>query len=150
MFRSRRAIAATLVLAFLPALSLAAQIDARMLRQPDVSATQLAFVYAGDIWIASRSGGVAQRLSSPAGEESFPRFSPDGHEIAFTGDYDGNQDIYVMPAAGGVADDPSQIVKGVDPQLEAAIQEVTKELQQHPYTAPKRPPYQNRTPQGKP
>jgi tricorn protease len=49
-----------------------------------------------------------------------------------------------------VADDPSQMVKGVDPQLEAAIQEVTKELQQHPYTAPKRPPYQNRTPQGKP
>jgi tricorn protease len=49
-----------------------------------------------------------------------------------------------------VADDPSQMVKGVDPQLEAAIQEVTRELQQHPYTAPKRPPYQNRTPQGKP
>jgi tricorn protease len=79
-----------------------AQIDARMLRQPDVSATQVAFVYAGDIWIAAKSGGTAQRLSSPAGEESFPRFSPDGKEIAFTGDYDGNQDIYVMPAAGGL------------------------------------------------
>jgi tricorn protease len=79
-----------------------AQIDARMLRQPDVSATQIAFVYAGDIWIVAKSGGVAQRLSSPAGEESFPRFSPDGKEIAFTGDYDGNQDVYVMPTGGGV------------------------------------------------
>ncbi|MGH7583750.1 MAG: S41 family peptidase, partial [Gemmatimonadales bacterium] len=82
--------------------ALSAQIDARMLRQPAVSATQIAFVYAGDIWITGISGGVAQRLSSPAGEESFPRFSPDGHEIAFTGDYDGNEDIYVMPAAGGI------------------------------------------------
>ena len=79
-----------------------AQIDARMLRQPDVSATQIAFVYAGDVWLAPKAGGLAARLSSPAGEESFPRFSPDGKEIAFTGDYDGNQDIYVMPVTGGV------------------------------------------------
>jgi tricorn protease len=83
-------------------LSLNAQIDARLLRQPDVSATQIAFVYAGDIWLAPKAGGVAVRLSSPRGEESFPRFSPDGKEIAFTGDYDGNQDIYVMPSGGGV------------------------------------------------
>ena len=54
----------------------AAQIDARMLRQPDVSATQIAFVYAGDIWVVPKTGGVAVRLSSPRGEESFPRFSP--------------------------------------------------------------------------
>ena len=80
----------------------AAQIDARMLRQPDVSPTQIAFVYAGDVWLAPKAGGLAARLSSPAGEESFPRFSPDGKEIAFTGDYDGNQDIYVMPVGGGV------------------------------------------------
>lgn len=90
------------LLAFAVPASAAAQIDARMLRQPDVSATQIAFVYGGDVWVVSKSGGVASRLSSPAGEESFPRFSPDGREIAFTGDYDGNQDIYVMPAAGGV------------------------------------------------
>ena len=56
----------------------AAQIDARMFRQPDVSATQIAFVYAGDIWLVPKSGGIATRLSSPPGEESFPRFSPDG------------------------------------------------------------------------
>jgi len=53
-------------------------IDARMMRYPDVSATQIAFVYAGDIWVAPKSGGPALRLSSPKGEESFPRFSPDG------------------------------------------------------------------------
>ena len=83
-------------------LSLNAQIDARLLRQADVSATQIAFVYAGDIWLAPKAGGIAVRLSSPRGEESFPRFSPDGKELAFTGDYDGNQDIYVMSAGGGV------------------------------------------------
>ncbi|MGI9175647.1 MAG: S41 family peptidase, partial [Rhodothermales bacterium] len=78
-----------------------AQIDARMLRQPDVSATHIAFVYAGDIWVVPKEGGTANRLSSPRGEESFPRFSPDGQEIAFSANYDGNTDLYVMPATGG-------------------------------------------------
>src|SRR3989475_2590207 len=77
-------------------------IDARMLRYPDVSATQIVFSYAGDIWVASKSGGLAQRLSSPKGEEIFPRFSPDGSQIAFSGNYDGNLDIYVVPAIGGL------------------------------------------------
>jgi len=76
--------------------------NARMLRYPDVSATQIVFVYAGDIWVAPKTGGVAQRLSSPRGEETFPRFSPDGSQIAFSGNYDGNMDIYVIPAAGGL------------------------------------------------
>jgi tricorn protease len=79
-----------------------ARLDARMMRQPAVSATQIAFVYAGDIWVVEKTGGVAVRLSSPKGEESFPRFSPDGSLLAFTGDYDGNEDIYVMPADGGL------------------------------------------------
>src|ERR1035437_4690600 len=79
-----------------------ARIDARMMRQPAVSATQIAFVYAGDIWLVDKSGGVAVRISSPKGEESFPRFSPDGTRLAFTGDYDGNEDIYLMPATGGL------------------------------------------------
>ncbi|HEY6167472.1 MAG TPA: PDZ domain-containing protein, partial [Verrucomicrobiae bacterium] len=78
------------------------QLDARLMRQADVSATQIAFVYAGDIWVAPKSGGTAVRLSSPRGEESFPRFSPDGSQIAFSGNYDGNTDIYVVPAAGGL------------------------------------------------
>lgn len=76
-------------------------VDARMLRYPDVSRTHIAFVYAGDIWIVPKTGGAAQRLSSPPGEESVPRFSPDGARIAFTANYDGNQDIYVMDAFGG-------------------------------------------------
>jgi len=78
------------------------RIDARMMRQPDVSATQIAFVYAGDIWVAPKGGGQAVRLSSPRGEESFPKFSPDGSLIAFSGNYDGNMDIYVVAAAGGL------------------------------------------------
>jgi tricorn protease len=79
-----------------------ARIDARMMRQPAVSATQIAFVYAGDIWLVDKNGGVAVRISSPKGEESFPRFSPDGTLLAFSGDYDGNEDIYVMPVTGGL------------------------------------------------
>jgi tricorn protease len=77
-------------------------VDARMLRYPDVSANQIAFVYAGDIWVAPKTGGAALRLSSPKGEESFPRFSPDGAQIAFSGNYDGNTDIYVVPSTGGL------------------------------------------------
>ncbi|MGC3959398.1 MAG: hypothetical protein QM813_16065 [Verrucomicrobiota bacterium] len=73
-----------------------------MMRQPDVSATHIAFVYAGDIWVAPKTGGEAVRLSSPRGEESFPKFSPDGSTIAFSGNYDGNTDIYTMPMTGGV------------------------------------------------
>lgn len=80
---------------------LIAQIDARMFRYPDVSATHITFVYAGDIWIVPKEGGLANRLSSPEGEESFPRFSPDGRYIAFSGNYEGNTDIYLIPALGG-------------------------------------------------
>jgi len=81
--------------------SINAQIDARMFRYPDVSKTHITFVYAGDIWIVEKSGGLAHRLSSPKGEEMFPRFSPDGDKIAFSGNYDGNTDVYVVPALGG-------------------------------------------------
>jgi len=77
-------------------------VDARLMRDPAVSETQIAFVYAGDIWIVAKIGGTAQRLSSPGGEESAPRFSPDGRRIAFTGNYDGNSDIYVIDVLGGL------------------------------------------------
>jgi len=77
-------------------------VSARILRYPAVSQTQIAFAYAGDIWLAPKTGGQATRLSSPRGEESFPRFSPDGTRLAFSGHYDGNLDIYVVPVTGGV------------------------------------------------
>ena len=77
------------------------RIDARMMQMPAVSATQIAFVYAGDIWIVPKAGGAAARLSSPRGTEQFPRFSPDGAEVAFSGNYEGNVDLYVMPVGGG-------------------------------------------------
>jgi tricorn protease len=90
------ALLATAAFAELPA-----QVSARMFRYPDVSATHIAFAYAGDVWVVPKSGGVAQRLSSPRGEESFPRFSPDGTKLAYSAAYDGNQEVYVIPAMGG-------------------------------------------------
>ncbi|MCX8038730.1 MAG: PDZ domain-containing protein [Candidatus Sumerlaeia bacterium] len=72
-----------------------------LLRHPTVSATHVAFQYAGDIWIAPRTGGTARRLTVHEGLETRPRFSPDGRWIAFSGDYDGNTDVYLLPAEGG-------------------------------------------------
>ena len=91
----------SLLLACAPARAAFAQIDARMLRYPAVSKTQIAFVYAGDVWLVGKSGGAAVRLTSSPGEESFPRFSPDGTKVAYSASYDGNVDVFVIPAAGG-------------------------------------------------
>ena len=91
----------TFILLLAAAAPASAQIDARMFRYPAISADKIAFVYAGDIWLVAKTGGTASRLSSPAGEELFPRFSPDGTKLAFTADYDGNSDVYVMPVTGG-------------------------------------------------
>jgi tricorn protease len=82
--------------------SLFAQIDAGLFRYPDVSAAQIVFSYANDIWILPKEGGTALKLSSPPGVESYPKFSPDGKSIAFSGNYDGNSDVYVIPSTGGV------------------------------------------------
>ena len=82
--------------------NLFAQIDAGLFRYPDVSSTQIVFSYANDIWIIPKDGGTALKLSSPPGVESYPKFSPDGKSIAFTGNYDGNSDVYVIPSNGGV------------------------------------------------
>jgi len=73
-----------------------------ILRFPTVSKTQIVFNYGGDLWIVSRDGGEARRLTSGVGVETIPSFSPDGTQVAFTGEYDGNLDVYVVPAAGGV------------------------------------------------
>ncbi|MEA3209806.1 MAG: tricorn protease [Chthoniobacter sp.] len=77
------------------------RINAHLMQMPAVSQTQIAFVFAGDIWIAPKAGGAALRLSSPRGTEQFPRFSPDGTLLGFSGNYEGNTDIYVIPVTGG-------------------------------------------------
>ncbi len=73
-----------------------------MLRYPDVSKTHIVFVYANDLWLVPRDGGMATPLASPPGQEEFPRFSPDGRTIAFVGNYDGNRDLYTIATEGGV------------------------------------------------
>ena len=73
-----------------------------LLQRPTLSRTQIVFSYAGDLWIVGRDGGEARQLTTGAGIETDPLFSPDGTLIAFTGEYEGNQDVYVVPAAGGV------------------------------------------------
>ena len=75
--------------------------EGRLMRFPDVHKDKVAFVYGGDIWLASTSGGVARRVTEHPGRELFPKFSPDGKWIAFTAQYDGNFNVYVMPAEGG-------------------------------------------------
>ena len=72
-----------------------------LLRQPDISANGLAFVYAGDIWVAARDGSNPRRLTSHPAEENNPKFSPDGNYIAFAAEYENNQDIYVIATNGG-------------------------------------------------
>jgi tricorn protease len=76
--------------------------DARLASEPAISASQLAFAYANDLWIGDRDGTNIRRLTSHVGTESGPAFSPDGSQIAFTGRYEGNIDVYVVPAQGGV------------------------------------------------
>ena len=73
-----------------------------LLRNPSIRREQIAFVYAGDIWVVGREGGDARRLTAGTGIETDPVFSPDGRLIAFTGEYEGNTDAYVVEAAGGV------------------------------------------------
>lgn len=72
-----------------------------MLRQPALSAERLAFVYAGDIWVADRNGANPRRLTADPAEEDTPVFSPDGSRIAYRANYEGNSDVYVIPAEGG-------------------------------------------------
>jgi len=86
----------------LTSLTLFAQVDARMMQNPDVSKTHIVFTYGGDIWIVPKEGGTALKLSSPAGQELFAKFSPDGSQIAYNGIYNGNFDVYVIPTMGGL------------------------------------------------
>src|SRR5476649_1651038 len=70
-------------------------------RSPTMNKTDIVFAFAGDLWKVSRGGGAADRLTSGIGTEGSPKFSPDGNWIAFTGEYDGNVDVFVIPASGG-------------------------------------------------
>lgn len=75
--------------------------EARLLRFPAIYNNQIVFTYAGDLYTVENTGGIARKLTNDAGFEMFARFSPDGKSIAFTGQYDGNTEVYLMPASGG-------------------------------------------------
>jgi len=89
-------LAACAGIAILPSLA-----QTKLLRFPDIHAEKVVFTYAGDLWTAPAKGGTATRLTAHPGEELFAKFSPDGKWIAFTGQYDGDEQVYVMPATGG-------------------------------------------------
>jgi tricorn protease len=76
--------------------------EARLLRFPAIHEDKIVFTYAGDLYSVASAGGVARKLTNHEGFEMFARFSPDGKHIAFTGQYDGNTEVYLMPAGGGV------------------------------------------------
>ncbi|HVT60077.1 MAG TPA: PDZ domain-containing protein [Thermoanaerobaculia bacterium] len=75
--------------------------ESRLLRYPDIHGDRIAFVYGGDIWVVGTEGGVARRLTSHPGLELFPKFSPDGKWIAFTGEYSGSRQVHLISADGG-------------------------------------------------
>ena len=98
---SKLSLVSFLIAGLVPALQAANSSATRLLRTPTVSATQIAFAYANNIWIVERTGGTARRLTSFQGQTTNPHFSPDGKWLAFSAEYAGNNDVYVMPAEGG-------------------------------------------------
>ena len=76
--------------------------DTRMLQQPAISESHIAFIYAEDLWVANLDGTQPRRLTIDEGVESNPAFSPDGKLIAFSAEYDGNRDVFLVPVEGGV------------------------------------------------
>jgi len=79
-----------------------ASAQTKLLRFPDIHGDKVVFTYAGDLWTAAASGGAATRLTAHPGLEQFAKFSPDGKWIAFMGQYDGDEQVYVVPSTGGV------------------------------------------------
>ncbi len=79
-----------------------AQEEGRFMTDPDIHGNKIVFSYEGDLWLVSSGGGTATRLTTFPGDETWPRFSPDGKSIAFTASYDGQQSVYVIPTEGGV------------------------------------------------
>ncbi|HTK25370.1 MAG TPA: S41 family peptidase [Pyrinomonadaceae bacterium] len=99
----RRSLSAIVAVLFL-GLGISAQ--TKLLRFPDIFGDRVVFTYGGDLWVASTSGGTATRLTAHPGVETYAKFSPDGKWIAFTGQYDGDEQVYVMPSGGG---EPKQL-----------------------------------------
>jgi tricorn protease len=98
----KSAIVSLLLLLFVPRLVSAESEKPLILQKPTINRTHIAFVYGDDLWVVDRQGGDARKLTSGVGLETDPMFSPDDTQIAFTGEYEGNVDVYVVPAAGGV------------------------------------------------
>ena len=92
---------ASFALIFIATAAWSQQPEGRLMRFPDIHGDNIVFVYGGDLWLDSASGGVARRITTHPGRELFPKFSPDGKWIAFTGQYDGNFNVYVMSSDGG-------------------------------------------------
>jgi len=89
------------IIGFTSIFTVKAMDDARLMRFPDINKNLVAFVYAGDIWTVDANGGDAKRLTSHKGLELFPKISPDGQWIAFSAEYSGSRQVYIMPATGG-------------------------------------------------
>lgn len=90
------------ILFLITALSVNINAQTKLLRFPDIYNNRIVFTYASDLWTTSTSGGMATRLTAHPGMEVFAKFSPDGKYIAFTGQYDGDEQVYVIPSTGGV------------------------------------------------
>src|SRR5438552_1755402 len=97
----RSVILAALVVVVTSSEAFGAPDEARLLRFPTTHGDRIVFGYAGDLYTVAATGGTARRLTSHPGYEMFPRFSPDGTKIAFTAQYDGNTEVFVVPADGG-------------------------------------------------
>ncbi|HEX5425443.1 MAG TPA: PDZ domain-containing protein [Candidatus Acidoferrales bacterium] len=93
--------------------------EGRLMRFPDVRNGKIVFSYAGDLWLVPTGGGIARRITTDPGLELFPKFSPDGSQIAFTGEYDGKPNVYVIPAEGG---EPKQLT------FESAMSEIPERM----------------------
>jgi tricorn protease len=91
---------------FVAAAVSAVSAQTKLLRFPDIYGDRVVFTYGGDLWAASTSGGTATRLTAHPGVETYAKFSPDGKWIAFTGQYDGDEQVYVIPSTGG---EPKQL-----------------------------------------
>jgi tricorn protease len=124
-------------LLFIAALSISLQAqgpdihDTRLVAQPAIGKTQIAFIYAGDLWTADRDGKNVRRITADDGIQSNPAFSPDGSLIAFTAQYEGNLDVYIVPTVGGV---PTRLTWHPGPDI---VQNFTRDGSAVMFTSPR-------------